>query len=109
MRKILVALLSISLMTACASATQPVPASPSMTDAAPQGLSGAESNVDILANLPAAVCDKGLTPEDQEGPYFKAGSPESCNSVYRWDARQEAYPGWTSREQGLFTDPACDA
>ena len=36
-----------------------------------------ESNVDILANLPAANCEAGLTPPNQEGPYFKDGSPET--------------------------------
>ena len=109
MRKILVALLSISLMTACASATQPVPASPSMTDAAPQGLSGAESNVDILANLPAAVCDKGLTPEDQEGPYFKAGSPESSTLFTDGMQGKKLILAGQVVNKDCLTDPACDA
>jgi protocatechuate 3,4-dioxygenase beta subunit len=38
-----------------------------------------ESNVDILANLPAVDCEAGLTPESQEGPYFKKDSPETTN------------------------------
>ena len=38
-----------------------------------------ESNVDILANLPAATCESGLTPENQEGPYYKEGSPETLS------------------------------
>lgn len=38
-----------------------------------------ESNVDILANLPAVDCEAGLTPPNQEGPYFKDGSPETTN------------------------------
>jgi len=35
------------------------------------------SNVDVLANLPEPTCDSGLTPANQEGPYFTAGSPET--------------------------------
>ena len=38
-----------------------------------------ESNVDILADLPAPVCDSGLTPEQTEGPYYLAGSPEQTS------------------------------
>jgi protocatechuate 3,4-dioxygenase beta subunit len=34
------------------------------------------SNVDILANLPAPNCDAGPTPADQEGPYYKADTPD---------------------------------
>lgn len=37
------------------------------------------SNVDILANLPAVDCQSGLTPANQEGPYFKEGSPETTS------------------------------
>jgi len=58
--------------------TQPEPASSPKAVEVTQALSEPESNVDILANLPAVSCDTGLTPEDQEGPYFKAGSPEDA-------------------------------
>jgi len=79
MKKFWMLLLLSVLISACASSTQPKPASPPTADAASQGFADIESNVDILANLPAVTCDTGLTPEDQEGPYFKAGSPENSN------------------------------
>ena len=70
--------LLLLLISACASSTRPEPAlSPNAVDM-PQALSESESNVDILANLPPVNCDAGLTPENQEGPYFKLNSPENA-------------------------------
>ncbi len=73
MKRLLI--LSLLVLTAC------TPAAPSTT-VVPTSMESAndvQSNVDILANLPAVDCSKGLTPADQEGPYFKAGSPETTN------------------------------
>jgi len=69
------------VLASCAPAvttTEQVPSgiiSPSATDLT----SELDSNVDILANLPAVDCEAGLTPSNQEGPYFKEGSPETTN------------------------------
>jgi protocatechuate 3,4-dioxygenase beta subunit len=68
-------------LASCAPAvttTEQVPSgniSPSTTDQT----SELDSNVDILANLPAVDCEAGSTPSNQEGPYFKEGSPETTN------------------------------
>jgi len=50
--------------------------SPALTEAA-----FGSSDVDVLANLPEPTCEKGLTPADQEGPYFKADSPERTSLI----------------------------
>ncbi|NJC96472.1 MAG: hypothetical protein C3F07_19130 [Anaerolineales bacterium] len=89
--KYLLAILLL-LLSGCAPAVQsglePTPslevAPPVLTDVPPvqpeatpatQGI----TNVDILANLPPVSCEAGLTPADQEGPYFKPNSPETLN------------------------------
>ena len=61
-------ILSALIVTACTPAAQSITASPEDVP---------ETNVDILANLPPVNCDTGLTPQNQEGPYFKEGSPEN--------------------------------
>lgn len=80
MKRLLLAGLILTL-SACATQTSPAvpladstPAFESAIEAASP--TGAESNVDILANLPAPVCDSGPTPEQGEGPYYLAGTPE---------------------------------
>jgi len=69
------------LLTACspvAKGTVPVPSDPE-ADSGTSSLSNIpdDTTVDVLANLPEPVCESMPTPEDQEGPYFKAGSPET--------------------------------
>lgn len=87
MKKLLFLLLILS--TACAPIGQTVspvpstlePVSTQETGSVSDGsdLSGVpnETNIDLLANLPEPVCDSGLTPANQEGPYFTEGSPET--------------------------------
>ncbi len=38
-------------------------------------------SIDILANLPEPNCESGLTPANQEGPYYKADSPERTSLI----------------------------
>ncbi|HAV76004.1 MAG TPA: hypothetical protein DCX53_01475 [Anaerolineae bacterium] len=91
MRKFIVVLLLATLLTACSATTgtpetseltSPIEATQVSTEN-PTGVSAltneVESNVDILANLPAATCDSGLTPAEPAGPYYKEGSPETAN------------------------------
>jgi len=97
MKKIFWILPGIILLTACSTAVtqtpsadipllptlqadtaQPTPAQPAILP------TESESDVsisDLLANLPAPNCGSGLTPENQAGPYFKAGSPQT-NTFY---------------------------
>jgi len=82
MRQILRIVLVFTLLTACtpkARTNSPQTESAHGTvsaDPRAGGQTQAESNVDILANLAAPVCDSGLTPEQTEGPYYLAGAPE---------------------------------
>lgn len=64
MKQILRIILLLTLMTACAPTVE-----------------SAESNVDILANLPAPVCDSGPTPEDGQGPYYLSAAPERTSLI----------------------------
>ena len=81
MKRLLILLLLT--ITACAPAIgneTPPPASPQLESSptstiAPQ-IDSANTNVDILANLPAPACAAGLTPADQEGPYYTPDTPE---------------------------------
>ncbi|MCI0555162.1 MAG: intradiol ring-cleavage dioxygenase [Anaerolineae bacterium] len=73
MKRLLTLLLLV--MTACVPANQPEDTVPTPASA----VNSTESRVDILANLPEVDCSAGLTPQDQEGPYFKANSPETTS------------------------------
>ena len=80
MKKNVVILFLVMVLASCAPTVTtteqaPVGISTSATDATSELV----SNVDILANLPAVDCEAGLTPSNQEGPYFKEGSPETTN------------------------------
>jgi len=77
MKRIILIISMIGILTACGTTDQPAPTS--IPTSATDLTSEFESNVDILANLPAATCESGLTPENQEGPYYKEGSPETSN------------------------------
>ncbi len=94
MKQFLRMIFILTLLTACAPTATSAPAEatassllePAPTrgsDSAPEAASPteAESNVDILANLPAPVCDSGPTPEQGEGPYYLAGTPERTSLI----------------------------
>ncbi|MBI3160935.1 MAG: intradiol ring-cleavage dioxygenase [Chloroflexi bacterium] len=70
--------LAILLLASCGPVVREYPPAVSLTlDPVPNSTSAPEpSNVEILANLPQPDCSKGLTPENQEGPYYKPDSPE---------------------------------
>ena len=79
MKKLLFFLLIF--VSACAPVAEdktPVPTTPEpVSDASSFSGIPDETNIDLLANLPEPVCNSGLTPQNQEGPYFTAGSPET--------------------------------
>lgn len=88
MRRLLILILLI--LAACAPAAvdiEPTPTPQSNASAPTENPSAqtepaspvGESVPDILANLPKPDCARGLTPENQEGPYYKAGSPEQTS------------------------------
>ena len=82
MKKTAAILFLVMVLTSCAptvTATEqtPVGISTGIPTSATDLTSELDSNVDILANLPAVDCKAGLTPLNQEGPYFKEGSPET--------------------------------
>ncbi len=88
MRRLLI--LTLLILTACAPGIADVespPTPPTVTSAATNipslqtdpASSAAESVPDLLANLPEANCASGVTPENQEGPYYKADSPEQTS------------------------------
>ncbi|MBI5840075.1 MAG: intradiol ring-cleavage dioxygenase [Chloroflexi bacterium] len=95
MKRLLTLLLSIAL-TACSSVsstptTGTLPTAP-VTDSSPIGISSTETSSPTSVpesdpftgagiTLPAPACETGLTPTDQEGPYYKAGTPER-NSLF---------------------------
>ncbi len=87
MKRILI--LTVLILASCAPVIgneNPPPAQPttasSPTDIASASAEPADaSNIDILANLHAPACDTGTTPADQEGPYYKPGSPERSSLI----------------------------
>lgn len=80
MNKYFAILVLVSLLTACAPAVTETAQTPTGIPASATDLTNEfDSNVDLLANLPAATCESGLTPEDQAGPYYRQGSPEVSN------------------------------
>ncbi len=88
MKRLLI--LFLLLLTSCAPLTQtettalpateaPAQAPTDIPAAAVDSATTTDTNVDILANLPSVSCDTGLTPADQEGPYYKADTPETID------------------------------
>ena len=90
-------ILTLLILTACRPA--PVTASPAADIPAAQ--MDSVSNVDILANLPEPNCKAGLTPENQEGPYYKANTPE------RTSLREEGMQGTKLILAGFVVNKDC--
>ncbi|HSG41514.1 MAG TPA: hypothetical protein VLA72_00015 [Anaerolineales bacterium] len=88
MKNITWIILGAILLSACSPTDAPVLSTPEVVTDHPtptqSEILSTQDNpsvVDILANLPDVDCESGLTPENQAGPYFKEGSPQT-NVLY---------------------------